>query len=186
MDRAKTGISARHALPDVDRDALQTVVSRRTKATDAAVVSVTQIHGGDTWNVIPEQVVLRGTVRTLDAAVQEKTVAAMRQVCEGVGQTHGAKVALDYRYGYQGVINTAAETEAAIAVAAGLVGADKVHTDIQPTMGSEDFAFMLQKRPGAYIVIGAGEGSNARRCTTRTTISTTTSCRWAQPTGWNW
>lgn len=165
-----TGKGSHGAMPETGIDsvvvaaqlvnALQTVVSRRTKATDAAVVSVTQIHGGDTWNVIPEQVVLRGTVRTLDAAVQEKTVAAMRQVCEGVGQTHGARVALDYRYGYPGVINTAAETEAAIAAAASLVGDDKVHTAIQPTMGSEDFAFMLQKRPGAYIVIGAGESPN--------------------------
>lgn len=165
-----TGKGSHGAMPETGIDsvvvaaqlvnALQTVVSRRTKATDSAVVSVTQIHGGDTWNVIPEQVVLRGTVRTLDAGVQEKTVAAMRQICEGVGRTHGATVALDYRYGYPGVINTAAETDAAVAAAATLVGADKVHTDIQPTMGSEDFAFMLQKRPGAYIVIGAGEGLN--------------------------
>lgn len=165
-----TGKGSHGAMPETGIDsvvvaaqlvnALQTVVSRRTKATDSAVVSVTQIHGGDTWNVIPEQVVLRGTVRTLDAGVQEKTVAAMRQICEGVGRTHGATVALDYRYGYPGVINTAAETDAAVAAAAILVGADKVHTDIQPTMGSEDFAFMLQKRPGAYIVIGAGEGPN--------------------------
>jgi len=165
-----TGKGSHGAMPETGIDsvvvaaqlvnALQTVVSRRTKATDSAVVSVTQIHGGDTWNVIPEQVVLRGTVRTLDAGVQEKTVAAMRQICEGVGRTHGATVALDYRYGYPGVINTAAETDAAVAAAATLVGADKVHTDIQPTMGSEDFAFMLQKRPGAYIVIGAGEGPN--------------------------
>jgi amidohydrolase/hippurate hydrolase len=139
-------------------NALQTIVSRRIGATDSAVVSVTQIHGGDTWNVIPETVVLRGTVRTLDAGIQDKTQAAMQQICEGVAATHGAKVALDYRRGYPGVVNTPAETDAAVAAAASLVDRERVHTEIPPSMGSEDFAFMLQKRPGAYIAIGAGEG----------------------------
>ncbi|PZQ66057.1 MAG: amidohydrolase, partial [Variovorax paradoxus] len=100
------------------------------------------------------------TVRTLDPAVQDRTEAAMRQVCEGVAQTHGAKVALKYMRGYPGVVNTPAETAAAVAAAASLVGEAQVHTDIPPAMGSEDFAFMLQKRPGAYIGIGAGEGAN--------------------------
>ncbi|MDQ7958881.1 MAG: M20 aminoacylase family protein [Pseudomonadota bacterium] len=165
-----TGKGSHGAMPETGIDsivvasqlvnALQTIVSRRTGATESAVVSVTQIHGGDTWNVIPETTVLRGTVRTLDAAVQDRTEAAMRQVCEGVAQTHGAKVALKYMRGYPGVVNTPAETAAAVAAAASLVGEAQVHTDIPPAMGSEDFAFMLQKRPGAYIGIGAGEGAN--------------------------
>jgi metal-dependent amidase/aminoacylase/carboxypeptidase family protein len=124
------------------------------------VVSVTQIHGGDTWNVIPENVVLRGTVRTLDAAIQNKVESMMGQICAGIAQTHGAKIELDYRRGYPGVVNTATETAAAVAAAASLVGDEQVNTDIKPAMGSEDFAFMLQKRPGAYIGIGAGEGEN--------------------------
>ncbi len=165
-----TGKGSHGAMPETGIDsivvasqlvnALQTIVSRRTGATESAVVSVTQIHGGDTWNVIPETTVLRGTVRTLDPAVQDRTEAAMRQVCEGVAQTHGAKVALKYMRGYPGVVNTPAETAAAVAAAASLVGETQVHTDIPPAMGSEDFAFMLQKRPGAYIGIGAGEGAN--------------------------
>jgi amidohydrolase/hippurate hydrolase len=165
-----TGKGSHGAMPETGIDsivvasqlvnALQTIVSRRTGATESAVVSVTQIHGGDTWNVIPETTVLRGTVRTLDAAVQDRTEAAMRQVCEGVAQTHGAKVALRYMRGYPGVVNTPTETAAAVAAAASLVGEAQVHTDIPPAMGSEDFAFMLQKRPGAYIGIGAGEGQN--------------------------
>ncbi|MFT4240658.1 MAG: M20 aminoacylase family protein [Acidovorax sp.] len=165
-----TGKGSHGAMPETGIDsivvasqlvnALQTIVSRRTGATQSAVVSVTQIHGGDTWNVIPETVVLRGTVRTLDAAIQDKTEAAMRQICEGVGQTHGARVELNYMRGYPGVVNTPAETAAAVAAAASLVGEAQVHTDIPPAMGSEDFAFMLQKRPGAYIAIGAGEGDN--------------------------
>ena len=140
--------------------ALQTIVSRRIGATDSAVVSVTQIHGGDTWNVIPEEVVLRGTVRTLDAGIQGKVQAAMQQVCDGVAATHGARVALNYMRGYPGVVNTPKETAAAAAAAVSLVGEDKVDTNMPPAMGSEDFAFMLQKRPGAYIIIGGGEGAN--------------------------
>ena len=165
-----TGKGSHGAMPETGIDsivvasqlvnALQTIVSRRTGATESAVVSVTQIHGGDTWNVIPETTVLRGTVRTLDPAVQDRTEAAMRQVCEGVAQTHGAKVALKYMRGYPGVVNTPAETAAAVAAAASLVGEAQVHTDMPPAMGSEDFAFMLLKRPGAYIGIGAGEGAN--------------------------
>ena len=163
-----TGKGSHGAMPETGIDsvvvaaqlvnALQTIVSRRTGATDSAVVSVTQIHGGDTWNVIPEEVILRGTVRTLDAGIQDKTQAAMQQVCEGVAQTHGAKIALKYMRGYPGVINTPTETQAAAAAAASLVGQAQVDTDIKPAMGSEDFAFMLLKRPGAYIAIGAGEG----------------------------
>ena len=165
-----TGKGSHGAMPETGIDsvvvaahlvsALQTVVSRRIRATDSAVISVTQIHGGDTWNVIPETVVLRGTVRTLDVAVQEKTIVAMQQICDGVACMHGASVGLDYRKGYPGVVNTPAETAAAASAAASLVGSDKVHTNIPPAMGSEDFAFMLLKRPGAYIAIGAGEGPN--------------------------
>jgi amidohydrolase len=139
---------------------LQTIVSRRIGATDAAVVSVTQVHGGDTWNVVPETVTLRGTVRTLDASIQDQVEAAMNQVCAGVGQTHGAKIELKYMRGYPGVINTHVETEAAASAAASVVGTAQVLTDIKPAMGSEDFAFMLQERPGAYICIGAGETAN--------------------------
>jgi len=165
-----TGRGCHGAMPETGIDpvmisaqlvnALQTIVSRRVAATDSAVVSVTQIHGGDTWNVVPESVVLRGTARTLDAAIQDKLEAAMGQICAGMAQTHGAEVALRYMRGYPGVVNTAAETAAAAAAAASLVGEAQVHTDIKPAMGSEDFAFMLQKRPGAYIGIGAGEGPN--------------------------
>ena len=165
-----TGKGSHGAMPETGIDpimvsaqlvnALQTIVSRRIRATESAVVSVTQIHGGDTWNVIPEQVVLRGTVRTLSASIRKRTQAAMEQICQGVAQTHGAVIALDYRPGYPGVVNTPKETAAAVAAAASLVGEAQVRTDIPPAMGSEDFAYMLQERPGAYIGIGAGEGPN--------------------------
>jgi len=165
-----TGKGCHGAMPETGVDAiviasqlvgtLQTVVSRRIAATDAAVVSVTQIHGGDTWNVIPEQVVLRGTTRALDASVREHIHAQMRQICQTLGAVYGASIDLEFSRGYPGVINTPTETQAAIAAASSVVGSEKVLTDIKPMMGSEDFSFMLQQRPGAYILIGAGESDN--------------------------
>jgi len=165
-----TGKGCHGAMPETGVDpiviasqlviALQTVVSRRIAATDAGVVSVTQIHGGDTWNVIPEAVVLRGTTRALDAAVRDQMHAHIRQMCQSFGAAHGATIELEFSRGYPGVINTPDETQAAIAAATEIVGSDKVLTDIQPMMGSEDFSFMLQQRPGAYILIGAGETDN--------------------------
>lgn len=138
-------------------NALQSIVSRKIGAVESAVVTVTQIHGGDTWNVVPETVVLRGTVRTLEPGVQDRVEAAMKAVCSGTAQAHGAVIDMRYMRGYPGVINTPAETNAAASAAAHLVGQDQVMTDIKPAMGSEDFAFMLEKCPGAYICIGAGE-----------------------------
>jgi amidohydrolase len=164
-----TGRGCHAAMPETGVDAivvatelvgaLQTVASRNTAATEPAVVSVTQIHGGDTWNVLPEQVVLRGTVRTLDGGTQARVQAAMQRICDGVAATHGARITLDYRHGYPAVVNTPAETQAAIAAAASLVGAEQVATDCKPAMGAEDFAYMLQQRPGAYIWFGTGEGA---------------------------
>jgi metal-dependent amidase/aminoacylase/carboxypeptidase family protein len=84
----------------------------------------------------------------------------MNQMCEGVARTTGVAISLNYRRGYPCVVNSAPQTASAIAAAVGLVGESEVYTDIKPSMGSEDFAFMLQKRPGAYIYIGAGEGEN--------------------------
>lgn len=139
-------------------NALQTIVSRNVAAAEAAVVSVTQIHGGDTWNVIPTQVSLRGTARSLDSGVRARIQTAMERICEGIARSQGTAVALDYRRGYPGVVNTARETAAATAAAAGLVGIANVDTDTPPLMAAEDFAFMLQHCPGAYIGIGTGRG----------------------------
>jgi amidohydrolase len=165
-----TGRGCHAAMPETGIDpilvsaglinSLQSIVSRRIGALESAVVSLTQIHGGDTWNVVPETVTLRGTVRTLSAKVQAQVQEEMGQICAGVAQTHGATIALDYRRRYPGVINTPAETVAAASAAMRLVGKDLVQTDVKPAMGSEDFAYMLQERPGAYICLGAGEGPN--------------------------
>lgn len=137
--------------------ALQTIVSRGMAATESAVVSVTQIHAGDTWNVIPETLTLRGTVRTLAADVQTRVQERMHTICAGIAQTTGATITLDYRPGYPCTVNTVDETSAAIAAAIDVVGAGNVETGVPPSMGAEDFAFMLQRCPGAYIKIGSAE-----------------------------
>ncbi len=138
---------------------LQTIVSRNLRPVDAAVVSVTQIHGGDTWNVIPPEVVLRGTTRSFKPEVQDLVERRMRQVCAGLAATHGAEITLRYERRYPATINSAAEAAVAADAMRKVAGADKVHTDLEPTMGAEDFAFLLQKRPGAYGWIGNGPGA---------------------------
>ena len=137
---------------------LQTITSRNTHPLDSAVVSVTQIHGGDTWNVIPDEVVLRGTTRSFRTEVQGAMEAAIRRIAEGVASSMGARVAVRYERRYPPTVNSAAETEVAVAAAAEVVGAANVDRTLMPTMGSEDFAFMLQTKPGAYVFIGNGNG----------------------------
>jgi amidohydrolase len=136
---------------------LQTITSRSLAPLDSAVVSVTQIHGGDTWNVIPEEVVLRGTTRSFKPELQDAIEAGIRRIAEGVATAMGASVKLRYERRYPATVNTAAEAETAAATAAEVVGEGNVDRDLTPTMGSEDFAFMLQAKPGAYVFIGNGK-----------------------------
>ncbi|MBU0724228.1 MAG: amidohydrolase [Alphaproteobacteria bacterium] len=137
-------------------NALQTIASRNTHPLDAVVVSVTQIHGGDAYNVLPDEVVLRGTTRSFRPEVQDMIEPAMRRIVDGICQTMGATATVKYERRYPPTINTAAETEIAAGVAAEVVGDGNVHDDLMPSMGSEDFAFMLQKKPGSYVWIGNG------------------------------
>jgi hippurate hydrolase len=135
---------------------LQTIASRNIHPLDGAVVSVTQIHGGDTWNVIPDSVVLRGTTRSFDPAVRDALEPALRRIAEGVCAALGAQLTIRYERRYPPTVNTAAEAELAATTAAALVGADKVRRDLLPSMAAEDFAWFLERRPGAYIWIGNG------------------------------
>jgi amidohydrolase len=139
-------------------NALQTIVARNLHPLDAGVVSVTQVHGGDTWNVIPQEVVLRGTVRTFKREVQDLIEERMKRIVAGVAATFDMTATLRYERRYPATINAATETQHAIAAAAAVVGAEQVDTDPTPEMGSEDFAFMLQKKPGCYVWLGAGAG----------------------------
>ena len=142
--------------------ALQTIASRETDPLDQIVVSVTQFHAGDTWNVIPETANLRGPVRTFREATQARAEKSLARIAAGVAAAYGAQAELRYERRYPATVNTPAETEWAAATAADVAGKEHVTRDAQPCMGSEDFAFMLQARPGCYIWAGNGSAANER------------------------
>ncbi len=137
---------------------VQSIVARNLSAMDQAVISLCSMQGGhpDAMSVIPGEVTLVGTVRTYDAAVQDHIEARLRSLCEGVAAGFGATAQVDYERVYPATVNTVAEARFAGDVAADLVGPDKVWRDMQPSMGGEDFSFMLQVLPGAYIRVGQG------------------------------
>ena len=138
--------------------ALQTIVSRNLHPQDAGVVSVTQVHAGDTWNVIPETIVLRGTVRTFEPGVQDLIEQRMRTLVDGIAAMFEMRASLRYERRYPATVNSEDETARARDAAAAVVGIDNVDTNPTPEMGSEDFAFMLQRKPGCYVWLGAGRG----------------------------
>lgn len=139
--------------------ALQSIASRQTNPQDQIVVSVTQIHAGDTWNVIPTTAVIRGTVRTFRKEVQDATEASMDKIVQGVCSAYGAQGELRYERRYPATINSPREAGWTTEVLKQTFGAANVNEAPQPSMGGEDFSFMLQKRPGSYI--WAGNGSTA-------------------------
>ena len=142
--------------------ALQTIASRNVNPLDQVVLSITQIHGGDTWNVIPTEVKLRGTVRTFRQEVQDMVESTMHRIVTGIASALGGSAELRYERRYPATINTPLETEWASATAAEIAGDDHVDTNVAPCMGSEDFAFLLQKRPGCYLWAGNGPSDNGR------------------------
>ncbi len=137
---------------------LQTLVSRNIHPVDAAVLTITQFHAGDAWNVIPDTALLRGTVRAFKPELQDKMEAGIQRICAGVAAAYGAKIEARYERGYPPTVNWPKETEVAATVLEQMVGKDNVHRDLMPTMGAEDFAFMLEKKPGCYIWAGNGPG----------------------------
>ena len=138
--------------------ALQTIASRATEPTQAVVVTVTQFKGGDTWNVIPDEVVLRGTTRAFRDDVQDSIEPAIRRIAEGVCAAFGAHMELHYERRYPATVNSPDETELAARAAAEVVGGANVDRDPTPLMAAEDFAYMLREHPGCYIWIGNGPG----------------------------
>lgn len=139
--------------------ALQTIVSRRVSPKDACVVSVTQIHGGEAWNVLPDSAVIRGTVRCFAADVQARVRSLLEEVGTLTARAHGAEATLSYHYGYPATINAPAEADIALDAARATVGAEAVTLGCKPSMASEDFAFMAQVRPGAYVWMGVDGAS---------------------------
>lgn len=142
--------------------ALQSLVSRNVNPLDQLVVSVTQFHAGDTWNVVPPTAMLRGTVRTFRKEVQDMAETGMRRLTEQVCSAFAASGTLRYERRYPATVNSPRETEWSASVAKAVAGESNVNCDPQPCMGGEDFSFMLQERPGCYVWIGNGPSDNDR------------------------
>ncbi|WP_110600876.1 M20 aminoacylase family protein [Salinicola lusitanus] len=138
---------------------LQGLISRETPPHQSAVLSITQFHAGDAYNVIPVTVELRGTVRCFDAALKARLEQRFRDAVTATAQFHGLKADFDYQARYPATINTPRHATRCAGVLEALPGIDKVHRDLAPSMGSEDFAFMLDRCPGAYIWLGNGDSA---------------------------
>jgi amidohydrolase len=137
--------------------ALQSIVSRNVKALDSAVVSATAIKGGDAYNVIPQSADIRGTVRAFKHETMGLVEASMKRIATGVASAFGATASVDFRVLFAPLVNNPAEAVQFADVAAELVGEENVDRKRELIMASEDFSFMLEARPGAYINIGNGE-----------------------------
>jgi len=170
---------------------LQTLISRNKSPFETAVLSITQVHAGDAYNVIPDQAVIRGTVRTFNRDVLDQIEANLHRVATTLPQVYGARGELKFIRAYPPLVNHATQTHFAADVAAATFGEDKVQREAHPMSGSEDFSFFLEAVPGSYLFLGNGEARTAppigdralANCTTRATTSTMRCCPSAPPTG---
>jgi hippurate hydrolase len=144
--------------------ALQSIVSRNVRPVETAVVSVTQVHAGDAYNVIPQTARLSGTVRAFSDEVMQMIGRNLERVAAGVAQGFGAAAKTDFRLVFAPLVNDASEADFAAGVCAEVVGADNVRRDPPLIMASEDFSFMLNEVPGCFFNIGNGEASGAGAC----------------------
>jgi len=154
------------AMPHITRDplpaaaqivlALQTIVARNVDPVKQAVVSVTQIHGGDAYNVIPQTALIAGTCRSFAPEVRDLIERRVGAIAHGVALALQIEVDVRYERGYPPTVNSEVETDLAADVAAEVVGDDRVDRATPPVMGAEDFAYMLEQRPGSYIFLGGG------------------------------
>jgi amidohydrolase len=140
--------------------ALQTLISRHKNPIDVAVVSVTQIHAGDAYNVLPGEAVIRGTVRTFSTEVLDEIETNMRRMAELLPQVHGGTGELKFHRAYPPLVNWDAQTDFAMKVAQDTFGAEKVDGNTPQHGGAEDFSFYLQKVPGTYLFVGNGGGGH--------------------------
>jgi hippurate hydrolase len=139
--------------------AIQTIVSRNTPSGAEKVISVTQIHTGSASNIVPDTAMINGTIRTFDKDVQATVRRRMEEIVAGQAASYGVEAALDYEVGYPATVNEPAATDFAVSVAGEVAGAENVDGAFPKVAGSEDFAYMLEERPGAYLFLGAGEGA---------------------------
>jgi amidohydrolase len=140
-------------------NAIQQIVSRNVDPLEEAVVSICVFQAGSTDNVIPQTVRLRGTARTLSATVRDMVEQRLHDVIENTAKAYGAKATMKYRRGYPVLVNHADQTDFAAKVAGEVAGKDKIDIDMAPVMGAEDFSFMLNARPGAFIFVGNGDSA---------------------------
>ena len=138
---------------------LQTIVSRSRDPNDKLVVSVTQIHAGSTDNVTPEKTYINGTVRTFDKVVQDMVIKRMEEIVAGHAQSFGVDCKLRYEKGYPPTINNPENVEMAALAAKDVSGVSMVDDNAGQEMGAEDFSYLLEKRPGAYLFLGIGEAA---------------------------
>jgi len=138
----------------------QTIISRNRNPLDAGVLSVTQIHSGSATNVIPDEALLVGTVRTFSTQVTDLIESRMRDIAQHTAAAFDAKVEFKFERLYPALVNHANETTLAARVMQSIVGEANVNVNVEATMGAEDFAFMLQQKPGCYVFIGNGEGGH--------------------------
>jgi amidohydrolase len=163
------GLGGHGAMPHETRDpvvaalaigqAIQTISSRNHYALDDLVISITQIHTGSAENIVPETAYLGGTVRTFDKEVQAMVRRRMEAIVQGTAAAFDVEAVLRYHEYYPSTVNHAAQTEFAVEVAAEVVGPDLVDGAASREMGAEDFSYMLEARPGAYLFLGQGEGA---------------------------
>ncbi|HWD57300.1 MAG TPA: M20 aminoacylase family protein [Stellaceae bacterium] len=171
FDITVTGVGAHGARPEAGIDpvivaaqiasAAQTIVSRNVRPVETAVLSITQIHGGHAYNVIPDKVTLGGTVRCFSDAVMKLVEERLRRIVESVAAALGATAELDFRVIFPTLMNDADATDFIAECAAEIVGPGNVNRSGPITMASEDFSYMLRAVPGAYMQIGNGDGAGA-------------------------
>ncbi|MCM2475152.1 amidohydrolase [Rhizobium sp. CG5] len=140
--------------------ALQSIAAREADPLQSVVVTVTKIHGGDAYNVIPDGVKLSGTVRTLLPAMRDMAESRIKEIASGIAMAMGARAEVRYHRGYPVTFNHADQTEFALDVLRKVAGDKAVSDDFPPAMGAEDFSYMLEARPGAFVFIGNGDTAN--------------------------
>jgi len=138
-------------------EALNHIVSRALDPADAAVVSVTQFHAGEAWNILPEEAMLRGTMRCFRPEVQNLLEQAMNRVCQGIAVASGTEISARISQRYPPTVNDEKASDVCRQAACRVLGAEQVRGDLPPSMGAEDFAYMLQKKPGCYVWLGNGK-----------------------------
>ncbi|WP_322049116.1 M20 aminoacylase family protein [Paraburkholderia sp. J67] len=165
-----SGVGSHAALPHNGRDpvftavqianGLQSIITRNKKPLDTAVLSITQIHAGDAVNVVPNTAWLAGTVRTFTTETLDLIEARLRKIAENTAEAYECSVEVSFLRNYPPTVNSSAETQFAAEVMREVVGADRVDDHVEPTMGAEDFSFMLLEKPGCYAFLGNGDGGH--------------------------